>query len=543
MRKIVLTLLVLTLILSLAACGGNSATPSNTPSTPSAPSTPGQSTPAQSTPAAPAEQTGPEGQKYGGMIRLTCNDTTQTVGLPWELQMREQTLLWPLGECLMLEAVNGDLLPWLAESWDIDIDKLEITFKLKEGVKFSDGSDFDAEAVYWQGMRAIESHAMNQAVVDFEVRGKYEIAAILGSYVNSTIAHFPSHVFVIVSKENYDKNGEDYARENPIGTGPFLMKEKNLGVSVTYGRSDSYWQPGKPFLDGVEYVQVTDVMTQSAAFMSSGEGSLDVLRTSNGELAAQLSALPNVYTTTSPTGVAVIAPDSITEGSPFSKLEVRQALYHAVDRQLICDARGFGLMNPTYQIIPEGFRGYMNELDYKTYSAYDPAKAKELLAQAGYPDGIKTQLNVPPTFDRDSAVAMQDMLAAVGIVCEMVFPEAGAATEMRISGWDGLLLQNLGILTNTSSIIRLNLDPYYEYLPNSWRPIEEIDPVYTAARATPLLEDGMMHKLFGMYLDNMVVVPVFASNTMSIIKDYMHDTHFGEFAGTTLWLPWDAWRN
>ena len=544
MRKFVLSLLVLSLILSLAACGGDSSSPSSATTTPSTPSSPSQSTPAQSAPVAPTDPTGPDGQKYGGIIRLIANDTTQPVGLPWELQMREQTMIWPLGECLMLEEVNGTLLPWLAESWEIDTDKLEITFKLKEGVKFSDGSDFDAEAVYWQGMRAIESRAMNQAVIDFDVRGKYELTAILGSYVNSTIAHFPSHTFSIVSKENYDKNGEEYARDNPIGTGPFKMKDKNLGVSITYDRNENYWQPGKPYLDGIEYVQVTDVMTQNAAFMTTGEGSLDVIRTSNGEQASLLSALPNVYTARNPSGSAVIAPDSMSEGSPFAKLEVRQALYYAIDRQLICDARGFGLMNPTYQIIPEGFKGYMQELDYRTYSAYDPAKAKDLLAQAGYPNGIKTQLNVPPTFDRDSAVAVQDMLAAVGIVCEMNFPEAGAATEMRISGWEGLLLQNLGVLTNTSSIIRLNLDPYFEYLPNSWRPIEEIDPVYTAARATPMLEDGMMHQLFSMYLDNMVIVPLFASNSMSIIKDDVHNTYYGDYAPTTTaWLPWEAWKD
>jgi len=444
----------------------------------------------------------------------------------------------------MLERINGELLPWLAESWEIDIDNLEIVFKIKEGVKFSDGSDLDAEVIYWQGMKAIETRAMNQAVIDFEVRGKYELAAILGSYVNSTIAHFPSHTFTIISKENYDKNGEDYALENPVGTGPFVMSGKNLGVSVEYTRRDDYWQAGKPYLDEIQYVQVTDIMTQNAAFMSDGEGSLDVITTSNGEQASLLSSLPNVKTTRNPSGSAVIAPDSVTEGSPFASLEVRQAIYHAIDRQMICDARGFGLTNPTYQIIPEGFKGYIPELDYKIYDAYDQAKSKELLAKAGYPNGIRTKMHVPPSFDRDSAVAMQDMLAAVGIVCEMEFPESGAATELRISGWDGLLLQNLGVLTNSSSIIRLNLDPYMEYLPNSWRPIEEIDPVYTAARATPLLEDGLMQQLFYMYLDNMVIIPIFGSNTMNILKENVNGTGHGYYPGsTTAWLPWEAWKS
>ncbi|MDR0469218.1 MAG: ABC transporter substrate-binding protein, partial [Peptococcaceae bacterium] len=85
----------------------------------------------------------------------------------------------------------------------------------------------------------------------------------------------------------------------------------------------------------------------------------------------------------------------------------REAIYCALDREAICEARGFGVMNPTYQIFPKGFKGYIPELDPDQYSnPYDPLKAKELLSQAGYPDGFRTVMNVPPTIDREFTIAM-----------------------------------------------------------------------------------------------------------------------------------------
>ena len=544
--KLILLALGVSLLLLLAACGGGGTSPGGSPpqggtGTQGTNTTPGTgTTPGSSTPEVPAG-----GPSYGGLLRVIVGgDISQPFGLPWEMALRTMDLLTPYGETLLLETMTGELLPWLAESYEVDLDNMEIRFKLKENVYFTDGSQFNAEVLAWQSILAVETRAMNQAVVGCEVRGEFEVAMILGNYVNTVMTHFSSHVTTNVSKENFDKNGATYAMENPIGTGPFVLKERIPGAMVSFSRNDSYWVEGKPYLDEVEYIGMTDVMTQNAAMETTGVEGVDVLRTGIGEQGALLSSFSHLKSKSYPSGNMVLAPDSNNPDSPLSLFLVRQAISLAIDREGITEARGFGMWRPSYQIFPEGFKGYLPELHPDAFpDPFDPAKAKELLAEAGYPNGFSTVLNVPSSVDREAAVAIQNMLSNIGIQCEMVFPEAGAATEMRLGGWEGLLAQTMAAMTMTSSIIRLQLDPYNEYLPSAWRPIEEMEPVYDASRATPIPEDDLMKQLQRFFVDNLVVIPIYAVNSKAFERVNVHDTGFGVLNNsTTIWAPWDAWK-
>ena len=557
MRKTTLSLLLLfALALMLVACGGSGAEqPSgNTPaqSTPANPSTTPGTTPgtAPGTGAGstPAEATGPEGQKYGGLMRLVVTDPSLPFGLTWEMGNSENTLLVPYAEPLLIESLYGELSPHLAESWEVDVENAEIRFKLVEGVMFTDGSELTAEEVAWQFMKQIEARSMNTAVIDVEVRGKYEIAAILNAFNNTTLTHFAGHVTAFVSKENYDKNGEEFARNNPVGTGPHILEERRIGSQVNFVRNEAYWIPGRPFLDEIEYVGVTDMMTQNAVFMSTGNDTLHVLRTSIGEQYAVLSELPNVDVHKWQSGIATLAPSSLDENSPLSNYDVRLAIYHAIDREALCAARGFGLTAPAYQVIAPGFVGYLPELDSASINAYDPDRAKELLAGAGYPNGFSVTFYSPQaafgsTFDQDTAVAIQKMLTDVGINASMEFPEAGAATDLRNNGWDGLMAHTVGSFTNSSSAFRLNIDPFYQYQPSVWRPVELILPAFEESRATPKQESALLQKLHRYYVDNMVVVPINFRTQTALVKSNVHDTGFGVVSGVTIWLPWDAWMD
>jgi peptide/nickel transport system substrate-binding protein len=527
MKKVMSVVLVFCLVTVLSACGSGGA--------PSAPDQP-----------AGAEPAAPEGPEYGGILRLTSLDTSPPFGLPWEMQMMDMTFLVPYGEALLLETANGDLSPWLATSWEVDPENLEIRFKLREGVQFSDGSDFNAEIVVWNAQKAIESQAMNQAVIGAEVRGEYEVAMLLSNYVNSTLAHFASHVFVIVSKENYDKNGEDYARNNPVGTGPFVLSGRVPGFKVSFTKNENYWQEGKPYLDGVEYIEMSDEVTQNAAVSSDQESeTVDVLRTFSGEQSATLAELSNLTVKSLSVGPSCLAPSSRDENSPLSKLEVRQAIFHAIDRASICAARGFGFLTPAYQMIPEPFKGYFPEYVSTTYSdPYDPDKAKALLAQAGYPEGFSTKLIAPPgSMDQDAVVAVQNMLTAVGVRTELELPQSGAATDLRMNGWDGIMVIQLRAMPNTTSTIRLNLDPDYDFLPSVWRPAEEMRSLYLASRESLLLEHERVQAVHKLLLDGMVVIPVYDSYENSIIKNNVHDSGFSEYSQSTIWLPWAAWKS
>ena len=554
MKKTLFTLFVLGMACLLAACGGGSTGNTDVPAAQDTPSAPSQSTPAPTapttptTPTEPAEKLGPEGQHYGGMVRITIPSTLVPYGLPWETQNLEHSLLSPSIECLVVELGTGEVIPHLAESYEVDVENSEIRFKLREDVYFTDGSKFNAEIVGWSLEKNIEVNAINQAVRGVEVRGEYEVAILLHAYNNSTLAFFANHTSGFASKENYDKNGEEYARTNPVATGPFIINEKATGQYFNFVRNDNYWQEGRPFLDKVEYIELTESMTQMAAIQSTGSDALDILRTVTGEQYALMKDNPDLYTEMWPGGLSILLPSSRDENHPLANPLVRQAIYHAINREELCEARGNGLYKPANQLIPEGYKGNLPE--YNNISVYDPAKSRELLAQAGYPNGLTITFNSPQAafaagFDPDTAIIVQNMLEAVGINCDMSFPESGAATELRVNGWDGLLSGGFPVMLNSTSPFRIALDNAYQFSPSTWRPWDTpgISDTYELARQAIEVPDDLMKIVQKEFMDTMTVIPLYMTTAVHFIKSDVHDSGYGKCAGSsTVWLPWEIWR-
>ena len=535
MRKTIVVILSVLLLFGLAACGGTDS--SQTPPASTPPSTPSTSTPSTSTPATPATPQEPAagGPEYGGIMRITTQASFQEpFGLPWMYQTMNRPLA-PFGEGLVLETPYGEITPFLATSWEIDADNLEITFHLRDDVYFSDGSKFNAEAVVWNVEGYIEGKVMNPSVRGAEARGEYDVTMLLRDYNNSLLNIFASRGQALVSKEGYEKNGEDYSLEHPIGTGPFTLKERSPGLRVSFERRDDYWQPGKPYLDGIEYIAMTDPMTQNAAMIA---GEIDILQTSAGEQIDTLLKAADVHVQQFPSGPYCLFPDSMNPDSPLAKLEVRQAISYAIDREAVCDARGFGSWTPGVQLIPPPFPGPLPD----SYNlSYNPDKAKELLAQAGYPNGIDIKFNAPQAADRDAMIAVQAMLEAVGIRCEMYFPEAGAATDLRNNGWDGLYVAVVQPLANAISSFRLNFDPDFLYFVSTARP-DGYTPLYMQARTSLVVEENLVQDLHRMFLDNMVVIPMYNIYTTYLVRNGFNDTGFGEYSAGTQWLPENAWK-
>ena len=441
-----------------------------------------------------------------------------------------------------METSSGEISGWLAESYEPDMENSEIRFKLREGIKFSDGSDFNAEVVCWNFQMSKEAGALNPAILGAEVRGEYELAVLLDGYSNSAMHMICSRTFGFVSKVNYETNGEEYARTHPVGTGPFKLKEMVPGMKVVFEKNEDYWMEGRPYLDGVEYLDITDIMTRVAAMQSTGNDAADILDTTVAEQVAMLSDSGAAVTFNKFSfGPLSLQPSSKNEDSPFAKLEVRQAVAHAIDREMICEARGFGILTPAYQLIPEGYKGNLKNPDYITY---DTAKAKELLAQAGYPDGFTTTLYAGSGSDRDMVVILQSMLAEIGITAEIEFPEAAAANQMRVStGWEGLMLGTVRALPNMTSTFRLNFDPDYQFAISMWRPVDEMRPIYVEARSTLMLEDSIMQNLHTLFMDNMVAIPICDTYDTFVIRETVHDTGFSLWGANTWWLPHDAWKS
>jgi peptide/nickel transport system substrate-binding protein len=469
-------------------------------------------------------------------------DSSIPLGLPPYLPSALTTLQPPWAECLLIEHTDATIYPFLAKEWDIKQEESKVIFTLRDDVYFSDGSKFNAEAVKWNIDFFIETKLMNPAVTGANVLGEYVVEVTLAGYTNAVLPIFASHSFCMASMEYCMKNGEDKAKENPVGTGAFLVSEHTPGIGIHFSRNDNYWQPGKPYLDTIEFVEMRDLMTQSAAVMSNNPGDrVDSLATTNGEQITLLEQSADVHTVSFITGPMAMFPDSKDPNSPLSKLEVRQALAYAVDRQAICDARGFGIWQPSKAFVPPPYYG--NKGDQNFFS-YDQAKAKGMLASAGYPNGFTINMYSPPSVDRDMTVALQSMLEQIGIVANLSFPEAGAATELRVNGWDGIYLGAFTSLPSISSTYRLYVDPGYQFYPSLWRPFAEIDSwreLYESSRLTILPLQENYEKMHEALIEYMVVIPLYDLFSSYVINNRVHDSGWGEWGVGTMWLPWDVW--
>jgi ABC-type transport system substrate-binding protein len=189
---------------------------------------------------------------------------------------------------------------------------------------------------------------------------------------------------------------------------------------LKYVKNPDYWVKGKPYMDGIESIYVADPTTQRL-FAESGQGDiLDILNL--GKEAADFAKMGfTVKTDMNANGVLV--PDSAHADSIWSNKQVREAVEYAIDREAIAKGLGYGYLQAPNQIPPRDSLAY--DPDFPLARSYNPEKAKQLLAEAGYPNGFKTTIIAAPMFSRDLAVAVQADLAKVGIQVELDFPDIG----------------------------------------------------------------------------------------------------------------------
>ncbi len=196
----------------------------------------------------------------------------------------------------------------------------------------------------------------------------------------------------------------------------FVSFENAVKMEMT--KNEAYWQEGKPYLDAVEVLFVADTMTQSAMLQA---GEADCIGNQGlNKSAKDLQDAGFVIETSLPECWA-IQPDAGNADSPYKDQKVREAVEYAIDRQALADAFGYGFWEAVNQI--PGPDASIYNSNPPLVRNYDPEKAKQLLAEAGYPDGFKTTLLMLQFANQDQVVAVQAMLAEVGIDAELVIPE------------------------------------------------------------------------------------------------------------------------
>ncbi|ESX05650.1 ABC transporter substrate-binding protein [Mesorhizobium sp. LSJC268A00] len=309
---------------------------------------------------------------------------------------------------------NGEVLPDLAESWAISDDGKVYTFKLRTGVKFHDGSDFDAGDVKFSLDRARADNSVNAqkalfaAIDTVEVVDPTTVKVTLKNPQGSFLYNMGWGDAVIVAPESADTN-----KEKPIGTGPFKFQSWAKGSSITLVKSDTYW--GAPvFLDKAEFRIVPDAAAAVPALLS---GDIQAFPFFDPDSVAQVKDDPRFKVVVGSTeGETILAINN--KKPPFDKLEVRQAIAFALDRKAIIDGASAGLGVPIGSHMSPASKAYV---DLTGLYPHNVDKAKELLKQAGFENGIKATLKLPPpSYARLGGEIIASQLRDVGIDLEII---------------------------------------------------------------------------------------------------------------------------
>jgi ABC-type transport system substrate-binding protein len=359
--------------------------------------------------------------KYGGTLNVIHGKGASSIGDPlkivgWNHEYVDfvlNTLITPSNKNL------GTFDPTLVTGWKLSPDRKYYDFTVKKGIKFHDGTDFNAQAIKWNIDRWVGSGRPRlSAVTSVEIIDENTVRCNLSAWKATVLFDFAKDSFMI-SPTAFEKNGAEWAENNPVGTGAFKMIEYKRNVAVKYEKNKDYFEAGLPYLDNVVITTIADPMTATAS-LKTGEN--DAWYGVDSITGSEFKQEGKFVLLTNPGPKAVLQFNSEDPSSPWAKKEVREALEYAIDKASISKAVGKGFSYPVYDII-HSIPPKAGTIPRK----YDPAKAKELMQKAGYPNGIKTKMSYQSTRgNSDAIVAIQANLAAIGI--EIVpEPVTGAA--------------------------------------------------------------------------------------------------------------------
>ena len=360
---------------------------------------------------------------------------------------------------VMFEPGTTDVIPGLAEEWDVSEDGRTWTFYLREGVNFHDGNPVNAEAIKWNFERwGYEDHPYHiggeftyygymfqdypGVIQEVNAVDEYTVEFVLTQPQGPFLNNLAMVSFGIASPEAVKEHGEDYFK-NPVGSGPFKFVEWRQGDRVILEANEEYWG-GRPYLDEVIFRSIPD---NGARYMELKAGSIDMMDYINPEDVASVEDNEDLDLLLRPSfNVGYFAMHQDFE--PFDNLQVRKAFAHAINKEALIGAFYAGLAEPAKNPLPPSIWGYNDEIeDYP----YDLERAKELLTEAGYPDGFEFDfyyMPVPrPYFPQPKMVAqaIQYYLSQIGVTANLLSYDWGTyldkyyADELQtyILGWTG----------------------------------------------------------------------------------------------------------
>lgn len=378
---------------------------------------------------------------------------------------------------------SGAVKPALAESWTISEDGLTYSFKLRQGVKFHDGTSFEASDVVFSLDRARGDGSVNAQKALFEpidnvtVKSDYEVEIKLKRPTGNMLFNLGWGDAIIVAPETAETN-----KTNPVGTGPFTFNKWVKGDRISLAKNPAYWGDAAK-LDKATFKIVADAAAALAALMAEDVDAFPLFAAP--EMLPQLEADPRFAVIIGTTeGETVLSTNN--KAKHFSDIRVRKAMAHAINRKSIIDGAMFGYGTLIGSHFAPHHPAYE---DLSGAYAYDLDKAKALMKEAGLENGFKARLHLPPTdYARRSGLIVASDLKKIGIDLEIINVEWGQWLKQVFKGKD----YDLTIVSHTEPMdigIYARDDYYFQYDNADFKAlIAELSATSAEAKRTELLK-------------------------------------------------------
>ena len=393
-------------------------------------------------PAAPVEE-GPS-----GTLRVAVDRDVENLDPNFAKQIIAETFSQAVFDSLITFSYEGDFIPLLASEFAFTSDTT-LEFWLREGITFHNGETFDARSVTTSVARMQDedegSHLIRNfaSIVEVEVVNDYHVIMHL-SGPDAQLLHALTRL-PMVPPDHYAAVGQAEFAQNPIGSGPFKFVEYVIDSHTIFEANPDYWDgspKGKPLVAEVVMRVIPEPTTRVSELVTGGVDLIAAVPLDQRSVVTD-AGMTNISYADGRVAVARINSSNIgvsaeaAEGDAargfeaLTDVRVRQALNYAVDRQTIIDALLGGTATPLGQpFVPGGF-GY--NPDNEAYP-YDPDKARELLAEAGYGDGLNIKLTAQNTILSDVLTALVDYFADVGVTAELEVIEPGLGNQRLLAG-------------------------------------------------------------------------------------------------------------
>jgi peptide/nickel transport system substrate-binding protein len=375
----------------------------------------------------------PQGAWAEGVLRIARHQDSTTLDPIMTIQNAD---IWVMnnmnGLLVRVNREGTDVEPDLAERWEISDDGTVYTFHLREGLKFSDGSPLTAQDAKFSLERLRDQEgsvmaSMFSIVKSIETPDDRTVVITLNQPSAPFLASLAMFSAAVLPEKAVAAAGEEFGN-NPVGAGAFMLEEWRRGEVIRLKKNPNYWEAGRVKLDGVEWYFIPNDNTRVLKLQA---GEVDAIVFIPFNRVNELRGNPDLQVHLDPS----TREDHILINhahEPLGDVRVRQALYHALDRQAIVDAVTFGHGKVANSFVPAGAMFYNpDNPDYP----HDPEKAKALLKEAGVEDLQLTFLLTAGDSVHDQiGVIVKDQLSKVGVDVEIEKQEEGQQWESTVAG-------------------------------------------------------------------------------------------------------------